>query len=303
VDDQVAFAPGLALPLDLEVTWNDGSDPQEPPAQVHHLDDHSVVIRQSLRTSAEAPFVVLLFGNDRALLLDTGDGSDPEVWPLRQIVDELVDGWLARHPRENYGLLVVHTHAHADHTAGDVLFVARAGTEVVGAEVEEVKEFFGLDAWPNGSATVDLGGRRLVVLPSPGHHKSAISILDPYTGFLFSGDTVYPGRLYVEDMPAFLVTMDRLGALAGAGDVSHVLGCHIELDRNGRDYPLGVHEHPEEVSPFMSADLLGAVRDAARNVADDPGIHRFDGFVIYNGSRIRDQVGLLLRSWRSRLRR
>jgi hypothetical protein len=53
----------------------------------------------------------------------------------------------------------------------------------------------------------------------------------------------------------------------------------------------------------MSSDLLGAVRDAARNVADDRGIHRFDGFVIYNGSRIRDQVGLLLRSWRSRLRR
>jgi glyoxylase-like metal-dependent hydrolase (beta-lactamase superfamily II) len=302
VDDQIAFAAGTASPLDLEVTWNDGTDLEEPPAQVHHLDDHSVVIRQSLRTSAEAPFVVLLFGNDRAFLLDTGDGSDPEVWPLRQIVDGLVDGWLARHPRENYGLLVVHTHAHADHTAGDVLFVDRAGTEVVGAEVEEVKEFFRLRDWPNGSATVDLGGRRLLVLPSPGHHESAISVLDPYTGFLFSGDTVYPGRLYVKDMPAFLATMDRLGALAEAGDVSYVLGCHIELDNNGRDYPLGVHEHPEEVSPFTSSDMLGAVRDAARKVADSPGIHSFDGFVIYNGSRIRDQVGLLLRSWRSRLR-
>jgi hypothetical protein len=53
----------------------------------------------------------------------------------------------------------------------------------------------------------------------------------------------------------------------------------------------------------MPSDRLGEVRDAARKVADNPGIHRFDGFVIYNGSRIRDQVGLLLRSWRSRLRR
>jgi glyoxylase-like metal-dependent hydrolase (beta-lactamase superfamily II) len=303
VDDPIAFAPGDGSRLDLEVTWHDGTDLQERPAQVHHLDDHTAVVRQSLRTSAEAPFVVLLFGNERALLLDTGDGSDPEVWPLRQIVDGLVDGWLAKHPRDDYSLLVVHTHGHADHTAGDVLFVGRPGTKVVGAEVEGVKEFFGLYDWPHGSATLDLGERRLVVIPSPGHHETAISVLDPYTGFLFSGDTVYPGRLYVKDMPAFLATMDRLGALAEAGDVSHVLGCHIELDRTGRDYPLGVHEHPKEVSPFMSSDLLGAVRDAARNVADDRGIHRFDGFVIYNGSRIRDQVGLLLRSWRSRLRR
>jgi glyoxylase-like metal-dependent hydrolase (beta-lactamase superfamily II) len=303
VDDPIAFAPGDGSRLDLEVTWNDGTDPQERPAQVHHLNDHTVVIRQSLRTSAEAPFVVLLFGNERAFLLDTGDGSDPEVWPLRQIVDGLVDGWLAKHPRDDYSLLVVHTHGHADHTAGDVLFVGRPGTKVVGAEVEGVKEFFGLYDWPHGSATLDLGERRLVVIPSPGHHETAISVLDPYTRFLFSGDTVYPGRLYVKDMPAFLATMDRLGALAEAGEVSHVLGCHIELDRDGRDYPLGVREHPEEVSPFMSSDRLGTVRDAARKVAGKPGIHRFDGFVIYNGNRIRDQVGLLLRSWGSRLRR
>lgn len=303
VDGPVAFAPGTAPPLDLEVIWNDGTDPQEPPAQVHHLNDNSVVIRQSLRTSAEAPFVVLLFGNDRAFLLDTGDGSDPVVWPLRQIVDGLVDAWLTSHPRDEYDLLVVHTHGHADHTAGDVQFVHRTDTKVIGAEVEEVKEFFGLRDWPNGSATVDLGGRRLLVIPSPGHHESAISVIDTYTGFLFTGDTVYPGRLYVKDMPAFLATMDRLAALAEVGDISHVLGCHIELDVHERDYPLGIREHPEEVSPFMPSDRLGEVRDAARKVADNPGIHRFDGFVIYNGSRIRDQVGLLLRSWRSRLRR
>jgi hydroxyacylglutathione hydrolase len=303
VDDRIAFAPGDASPLDLDVSWNDGTDLQEPRAQVHHLDDHSVVIRQSLRTSAEAPFVVLLFGNERALLLETGDGRDPEVWPLRQIVDGLVEAWRASHPREGYELLVVHTHDHADHTAGDVQFVDRPDTKVIGAEVEKIKEFLDLRDWPNGSATVDLGGRRLLVIPSPGHHESAISVIDTYTGFLFTGDTVYPGRLYVEDMSAFLTTMDRLVALAETGDVSHVFGCHIELDVDGRDYPLGIREHPGEVSPFMPSDRLGEVRNATSKVADIPGIYRFDGFVIYNGNRIRDQVGLLLRSWRSRLRR
>lgn len=298
----IVFPPGGAASLDLNLTWNNGTDPEEPPAQVHSLDEHSAVIRQSLRTSPEAPFVVLLFGNERAFLLDTGDEGDPSVWPLRRIVDELVDRWLSSHPRESYGLMVAHTHAHRDHTAGDAQFADRPLTTVVGSEVDDVREFFGFDDWPNGSATVDLGGRRLVVLPSPGHHESSISVVDPYSGLLFSGDSAYPGRLYVPDMHAFLTTIDRLAGLAESGDISHILGCHIELDRKGRDYPLGVREHPEEAAPFMPADRLVAIRDAARAVASFPGVHRFDGFVIYNGNRFRDQVDLLVRSWRSRLR-
>lgn len=301
MDQVISFPPGGAIPLDLGVTWNDGIDAEESPAQVHHLDEHTVIIRQSLQTSAEAPFVFLLFGNESAFLLDTGDGRDPEVWPLRRIVDELVDGWVARHPREGYRLLVAHTHAHSDHTAGDVQFIDRPDTTVVETELDRVREVFDLHDWPNGSATVDLGGRRLLVIPSPGHHETAISVLDPYTGCLFSGDTVYPGRLYVPDMPAFLATMDRLAELGDSGDVSHVLGCHIELDRNWRDYPLGVRAHPEEQSPFMPPGRLRAVRDAAHQVADFPGTHSFDGFVIYNGNRLRDQLGLLARSWWSRL--
>ena len=298
----IAFPPGGAAPLDLEVTWNNGTDLEEPPAQIHYLGKHTVVIRQSLRTSAEAPFVVLLFGNERAFLLDTGDERDPSVWPLRPIIDELASSWLSSHPREGYGLTVAHTHAHTDHTAGDTQFTDRPRTTLVAAEVDDVREFFGLDDWPNGSATVDLGGRRLEVVPSPGHHESAISVLDPYSGFLFSGDTIYPGRLYVPDMEAFLATIDRLAELSKSGEISHVLGCHIELDCDGRDYPLGAREHPMEVSPFMPAGRLVAIRDAARTVADSPGVHWFDGFVIYNGYRFRDQVGLVLRSWRSRLR-
>jgi glyoxylase-like metal-dependent hydrolase (beta-lactamase superfamily II) len=298
----IAFPPGGAAPLDLEVTWNNGTDPEEPPAQVHYLEEHTVVIRQSLRTSAEAPFVVLLFGNDRAFLLDTGDERDPSVWPLRRVIDELVSSWLSSHPREGYGLTVAHTHAHRDHIAGDSQFADRPRTTIVGAEVDDVREFFGLHDWPSSSATVDLGERRLVVVPSPGHHESAISVLDPYSGFLFSGDAVYPGRLYVPNMQAFLVTIDRLAELAESGDISRVLGCHIELDCEGRDYPLGVREHPAEESPFMPADRLVAIRDSARTIAHSPGVHRFDGFVIYNGNRFRDQVSLVVRSWRSRLR-
>lgn len=295
----VEFPDGGAAALDL--AWDPATD-QEEPARVHFLEEHTVVIRQSLHTSPEAPFVVLLFGNEKAFLLDTGDERDASTWPLRRIVDGLVDDWLTTHPRDGYGLIVAHSHGHRDHIAGDIQFGDRPLTTVVGVELDDVQDFFGLHDWPQGSSVLDLGGRRLEVIPSPGHHESAISILDPYTGFLFSGDTAYPGRLYVRDMPAFLATIDRLAALADSGQVSHVLGGHTELDRDGRDYPLGARQHPMEASPFISSSELIAIREAARTISDSPGVHHFDGFVIFNGNRFRDQLRLLFRSWRQRMR-
>ena len=56
--------------------------------------------------------------------------------------------------------------------------------------------------------TLDLGGRVLEVTGSPGHQRAAITIYDPWSGFLLTGDTVLPGRLYVEDFPLFLASLD-----------------------------------------------------------------------------------------------
>jgi len=51
------------------------------------------------------------------------------------------------------------------------------------------------EGWPDRSVSFDLGGRVLEVLGSPGHHPAAITVYDPWTGVLLTGDTVYPGRL------------------------------------------------------------------------------------------------------------
>src|SRR5258707_885606 len=86
-----------------------GPGPHPPPIQVHRYDEHTVILRQSKSVHYEAPFIYLLFGNDRALLLDTGATADPAKFPLRATVDQLVEEWLARHPRDGYQLVVVHT--------------------------------------------------------------------------------------------------------------------------------------------------------------------------------------------------
>jgi hydroxyacylglutathione hydrolase len=283
----VDFSAG---PVDgsMDARWIHGaprrSRSSDPPLQVHAFDEHTFVIRQSKSVHYEAPFMYLLLGNARALLLDTGATADPAAFPLRSTVDELLAGWLSAHPRASYELVVAHTHGHGDHVAADAQFAGRPGTTVVGRDVSDVVDHFGFARWPEDTVTVDLGGRILEVTGIPGHDRASIAVHDAWSGFLLTGDTVYPGRLYVEDMPAFVDSLERLVDIADAGGVRHVMGCHIEMTTTpGRDYPVGTTYQPFEPPLRMSVERLRAVRDAARAVAERPGPHWYDDFAIFNG--------------------
>ena len=307
-DRPIDFTSSAPVSGSLDVRWIHGSPSKrhgtDPLIQVHAYDEHTVVLRQSKAVSFEAPFLFLLFGNERALLLDTGATEDPALFPLRETVDGLVAQWLVQHPRTDYELVVAHTHGHGDHVAGDGQFADRPATRIVAREADAVREFFGFDAaWAQQTVRFDLGGRELELIGSPGHHAAAITVYDPWTGLLLTGDTVYPGRLYTNDYPAFTATLDTLVAFAGDRPVTHLLGCHIEMtDRPGRDFPYGSTYQPHEAPLQMTVGQLTAVRDAARSVADKPGVHRFDDVVIYNGPCTPGMLKLLARSKADKLR-
>jgi glyoxylase-like metal-dependent hydrolase (beta-lactamase superfamily II) len=300
-DGLIDFLTGAPVAGSLDVRWNHGAPParrraqQEPRIQIHRYDEHTVILRQSKSVHYEAPFLYLLFGNDRALLLDTGATADPVLFPLRATVDGLVSDWLGAHPHEDYELVVAHTHGHHDHVAADGQFAGRPATTVVPPEADAVRAFFGFtSAWPAETVTFDLGGRVLEVLGSPGHHEAAVTFYDPWTGFLLTGDTVVPGRLFARDYPAFLATLDRMVAFAGNRPVTHVLGCHIEMtSRPGRDYPLGATYQPDERALELTAAQLAEIRDAAASAASRRGVHRFDDVVIYNEPRRIDWFRLM----------
>src|SRR6185369_7695148 len=102
------FRPGgRAVNAPLGVAWIHGAA-GEPAIQTHWYDEATVVLRQAKSLNYEAPFMFLLFGDERALLLDTGAVSDPDRFPLRATVDELVGRWLDKHPHPRYGLVVAH---------------------------------------------------------------------------------------------------------------------------------------------------------------------------------------------------
>ena len=133
--------------------------------------------------------------------------------------------------------------------------------------MDEVRAFFGFTGWPDQVVEYELGGRRLELIGIPGHHPASIALYDEPTGLLLTGDSMYPGRIYVADFPAFVDSMDRLVEFAQGRSVTHILGCHIEMTREPRrDYPFACRYQPDEPPLQMTVEQLRTLRDAAVSV-------------------------------------
>jgi hydroxyacylglutathione hydrolase len=265
----IEFPDGGAVP-NLQVKWIHGSEAPkyntDADIQIHAADEHTYILRQNMCVSWEAPFIFLLFGASKALLIDTGATTNPEYFPLRRSVDSIIETWLAERPHPDaYELLVLHTHSHTDHTAGDQQFADRPHTRVVGGKRDDAWPFYGFDDDPDAVVEIDLGGRIIDCLATPGHHQAAVTFYDRYTGILFTGDTIYPGRLYIFDWAAFVRSIDRLVNFCAQRPVTYLLGCHIEMRTTpGEDYPMGWTYQPDEVPLELTAYHLTEIQATLR---------------------------------------
>ena len=138
----------------------------------------------------------LVVGREKALLIDTGFG----LGSLKRVVDGLTDK----------PLIVINTHGHPDHVGGNAEF----GTALLRAEdmelygskgsfecrLEEAGHWGIADAAEKLQTTppaptlldsgtvLDLGGRLLLVLHTPGHTMGSVCVFDEESGALFTGD-------------------------------------------------------------------------------------------------------------------
>lgn len=193
------------------------------------------------------------------MLVDTG----AQAANVAGAVDQAIERWSARHGGRSVSLLVVHSHGHGDHVAGDAQFKTRANTTLVDASPEALTAFFQLHDWPNASATYTLSGRILDVIPIPGHQAASIALYDRRTGLLMTGDTLYPGRLYVRDGAAFTASIRRLVAFTLDKPVAHILGAHVENTRTPYlDYPEGTTYQPDEHALELGRAHLLELNDA-----------------------------------------
>jgi len=175
----------------------------------------------------------LILGSRRALLFDTGMG----IGNMRKLVEGLT----------KLPVSVANSHTHNDHVGDNWRFDdvygmdtdftranAKGSKEDAQAELApgelcgdlpagfNPKEYatrpFHISHWLHDGDKIDLGGRVLQVIATPGHTPDAIALLDEKNGLLFTGDTFYPGPIYLyrpeTDLDAYVASVKKLAALA-----------------------------------------------------------------------------------------
>lgn len=259
----------------LAVSWMHGSQNcttnTDPEVQVHAYNASVHIIRQNKCKTFEAPFIYLIEGSTTALVLDTGATSTTT---LRDTVRGLIGG---------KPLIVAHTHAHGDHTASDSRFSGQPSTTLVATTVSAVQSAFSIATWPTSAGTIDLGDRVLDVLAIPGHEATHIALYDRRTGLLLTGDTLYPGLLFINDWATYRTSVHRLAEFAASHEISHVLGAHVEMTSTPKQvYPYGTTyqpaEHVLELSASHVAELDAALTALGATPPSQPVAH--DDFVI-----------------------
>jgi glyoxylase-like metal-dependent hydrolase (beta-lactamase superfamily II) len=192
---------------------------------------------------AEETIGYLIVGEKRALLFDTGMG----ISDVKKVVEELT----------KLPVIVLNSHTHDDHVGGNWEFDSVYGMDTeftlknaLGSRDDAQAEITpdqicgalpkGFDAknfatrpWKiakfiHDGERLDLGGRTIEVIATPGHTPDAISLLDRGNGLLFTGDTYYPAPIWLyrpeTDLDAYAASIRRLAALAP--QVKLVLGAH-----------------------------------------------------------------------------
>jgi glyoxylase-like metal-dependent hydrolase (beta-lactamase superfamily II) len=118
---------------------------------------------------------------------------------------------------------------------------------------------------------IDIGGRKLEVVFTPGHTPDSLCLLDRANRLLLTGDTFYPGPLYLfapeTDLGAYEKSIARLAALSG--EVDHLLPAHNAPD----------------AAPRLLGDVASALKVVQAGKAKwepDQGkrLYKFEGFSI-----------------------
>ena len=196
--------------------------------EVYRLDNDVFAIYEPHQWQEVISYLIL--GREKALLFDTGNG----IGKISEIVNQLTI----------LPVVVLNSHTHFDHIGGNAEFrdilamdtdytrnnVAGYSNELVREEVSEEAVCGSMPADINPATyytppftvktfiedgyKIDLGGRILEVLSTPGHTPDAISLLDLDLGLLWVGDIYYEGPIWLfvpeTDMDEFYNSVNRL---------------------------------------------------------------------------------------------
>ena len=193
---------------------------------------------------AEEIISYLIVGTKQAVLFDTGMG----IADIHKVVRQLT----------SRPVVVLNSHTHNDHVGGNSLFSfiygmdtpftranAKGSRDDAQAEIapgmicgDLPKGFnpktYATKPWHvslfvHDGFKISLGvGHDVEIIATPGHTPDSIALLDRTNGLLFTGDTYYPGPIWLfrpeTDLDAYVGSVKKLAALAP--QIKLVLGAH-----------------------------------------------------------------------------
>jgi hydroxyacylglutathione hydrolase len=264
----------------LPKTWSTGGPKcmEMPEWQIHEYNADLYILRESGCTHYEKPFLYVVFGDEKVTLIDTGAGQVN----LAPVYDKIVAQWLQRKGKTSIQKMVIHTHGHGDHIAGDPQFQGNPNYEFIPFTIPEIQKAFHIAQWPESTGRLDLGNRMLDVVPIPGHHNTDVAFYDKRTGLLLIGDTLYPGRLYVTHWDQFEKSVERIVRFTEGRVVTHILGCHIEqTDTPYLEFPIGSIYQPNEHALELSRGHLLELHQALIGLKGEKKRLAFRDFTIW----------------------
>ncbi|MGK0373162.1 MAG: glyoxylase-like metal-dependent hydrolase (beta-lactamase superfamily II) [Glaciecola sp.] len=253
----------------------------DPAIDVLAVSPDTYILRQNKCINVEAPFIYVFFGQHTVFVQDTGATKSADEFPIYDTIQQLIDEKFTGNNADTPTILVTHSHGHSDHTAGDDQFRGQENVVLVEGKLEAVIEYFDFAKWPMGEVLIDLGGRELTLFPIPGHQDASIAVYDSHTQWLLTGDTFYPGRLYVLEWEEYKTSIQKLVNFTSTHPVTAIMGTHIEISSTlGVIFEFGLDYQPNEAALPLTIDDLKVLNTALIEMGDKPQKKTLDKFII-----------------------
>lgn len=228
----------------------------------------------------------LILGEKRGAIFDTGLG----IGDIKRVGRSLT----------TLPIVVLNSHTHNDHVGDNWEFSEIYGmdtsftrTNARGSSVDAQAELapgsicgqlpggfdaktyatrpFHISRWIHDGDTVDLGGRVLQVISTPGHTPDAICLLDRKNGLLFTGDTFYAGPIWLyrpeTDLDAYVHSVERIAELTP----------HLHLLLPSHNVPVADPSQLPKLVAAIKKVRAGTVKPVS--VGEDKVHYNVDGFV------------------------
>ena len=215
------------------------------------IDEHTWVGTGRLMSNES---LYLVEGNDRAVLIDAGT----KITDLDKIVASIT-----KKP-----VMLVATHAHPDHTGSAINYFPELYIAPGDASSQFIADYKGKVGELKDGESIDLGGRALEVVFTPGHTPGSTTFIDKKAGYGFSGDSFGSGNLLLfGNFSTLLATCKKTSAIMEKHGIKilypgHFFGKNVETKQRVDD------------EAAISRDILAGKIKGEENTGNRMGLNR-----------------------------